>query len=336
MQVSLNTSSLSSADALGSSVIRQQPASQIVPTNVKTALANADYPASPLISARPQRYSVQLNDQLTGLQEADHYLGQLEQQLLDCRHHARKGGEGAKAQLQSLQTLLEKRPQLSGGTVDNQLRPVLQGEARVNFMAPQLSQAMQSQEEESLLFSASKDREQLLAAVHINEDTDPRQLKAVMNNALRRVGIQSHSQQGEMHFSTQEANWSQLQGTLAAIGEGKRFSAGTTTAITTLAMPSQTETLLKAVKSPGSRLSGAIQQTLDQVSQSREHLATQQEKARQLIDGMARYSQSQSAEHASQALSKMLTRASHNYQTLAEAVNGQASLSSLTVRSLLS
>lgn len=336
MQVSLNTSSLSSADALGSSVIKQQPANQIVPTNIKTAMSNTDYPASPLISARPQRYSVQLNDQLTCLQEADHYLGQLEQQLLDYRHHSRKGGEAAQKQLQSLQTLLEKRPQLSAGTVDNQLRPVLQGEARVTFTAPQLSQALQSQEGESLLFSASKDREQLLAAVHIDEEMDPRQRKATMNNALRRVGIQSHGAQGETYFSTREENWAQLQGSLAAIGDGKRFSAGKTTAIATTALPAQADTLLQALQSPGARLSATLQQTLDQVGQSREQLATQQEKARQLIDGMARYSQSQSAEHASQALSKMLTRASHNYQTLSEAVNGQASLSSLTVRSLLS
>ncbi len=336
MQVSLNTSSLSSADALGSSVIKQQPASQIVPTNMKTAMANTDYPASPLISARPQRYSVQLNDQLTCLQEADSYLGKLEQQLLDYRHQSRRGGEAAKAQKQALQSLLEKRPQLSAGTVDNQLRPVLQGEARVNFLAPQISHAIQQQGEESLLFSASKDKEQLLAAVHVDEDMDPRQYRATMNNALRRVGIQSHIDKGEVHFSTHEDNWSQLQTSLSAIGGGKRFSAGSATAIMTTSLPTQSDNLLKALNTPGARLSSTLQHTLESIGQSREQLATQQEKARQMIDGMARYSQSQSAEQASQALAKMLNRASHNYQTLAEAVNGQASLSSLTVRSLLS
>jgi len=337
MQVSLNTSSLSSADALGTGVIKQQqPASQIVPTNVKTAMAKTDYPASPLISARPQRYSVQLNDQLTCLQEADHYLGQLEQQLLDYRHQSRRGGEAAKAQKQAVESLLEKRPQLSSGTVDNQLRPVLQGEARVSFLAPQLSHAMQAQGEESVLLSASKDKEQLLAAVHIEEDKDPRQLRAVMNNALRRVGIQSHAANGDVHFSTREENWPQLQTSLAAIGGGNRFAAGSTTAIVTSALPSHSDNLLSALKTSGTRLNSTLQQTLEHIGQSREQLATQQEKARQMIDGMARYSQSQNAEQASQALSKMLNRASHNYQTLAEAVNGQASLSSLTVRSLLS
>ncbi|GHL45600.1 hypothetical protein ECZU29_04500 [Escherichia coli] len=69
---------------------------------------------------------MQLNDQLTTLQQADHYLGQLEQQLLDYRHSQRKGGQ---AQSSALMQMLDKRTALSGGAVDRQLQPVLQGSA---------------------------------------------------------------------------------------------------------------------------------------------------------------------------------------------------------------
>ena len=62
----------------------------------------------------------------------------------------------------------------------------------------------------------------------------------------------------------------------------------------------------------------------------------QQEKARQLIDGMARFPQAESAIKASESLGGVLDHANHNYQVLAQAVNGQARLSSQTVRSLLS
>jgi hypothetical protein len=64
-------------------------------------------------------------------------------------------------------------------------------------------------------------------------------------------------------------------------------------------------------------------------------MAAQQEKARQLIDGMARFPQAESAVKP-QSHSVGIDHANHNYQVLAQAVNGQARLSSQTVRSLLS
>lgn len=94
MQVGLNTTSLSGSGALNPSV-QQHAVAQNAPVRQKLPAMASDYPASPLITTRPQRYSVQLNDQLTTLQQADHYLGQLEQQLLDYRHASRRGGRAA-------------------------------------------------------------------------------------------------------------------------------------------------------------------------------------------------------------------------------------------------
>jgi hypothetical protein len=68
---------------------------------------------------------VQLNDQLTTLQQADHYLGQLEQHLLDYRHASRRGGQAQQQKGAELTQWLDKRTALSGGAVDRQLRPVL-------------------------------------------------------------------------------------------------------------------------------------------------------------------------------------------------------------------
>ena len=92
MQVGLNTTSLSGSGALNPSV-QQHSVAQNVPCPSKVTRNGGDYPASPLITTRPQRYSVQLNDQLTTLQQADHYQGQLEQHLLDYRHASRRGGQ---------------------------------------------------------------------------------------------------------------------------------------------------------------------------------------------------------------------------------------------------
>ncbi len=71
MQVGLTSSSLATGGAHSAAV----SSSTVAPTQaVRQNLATAsEYPASPLITTRPQRYSVQLNDQLTTLQQADHY-----------------------------------------------------------------------------------------------------------------------------------------------------------------------------------------------------------------------------------------------------------------------
>ncbi|ENU3063982.1 flagellar hook-associated protein, partial [Escherichia coli] len=76
MQVGLTSSSLATGGAHSAAV----SSSTVAPTQAvrqKLPATASEYPASPLITTRPQRYSVQLNDQLTTLQQADHYLGQL-------------------------------------------------------------------------------------------------------------------------------------------------------------------------------------------------------------------------------------------------------------------
>lgn len=108
MQVGLTSSSLATGGAHSAAVSSSTVASTQAVRQKLPATAS-EYPASPLITTRPQRYSVQLNDQLTTLQQADHYLGQLEQQLLDYRHSQRKGGQ---AQSTALMQMLDKRAAL--------------------------------------------------------------------------------------------------------------------------------------------------------------------------------------------------------------------------------
>ncbi|ENJ8585239.1 flagellar hook-associated protein, partial [Escherichia coli] len=78
-----------------------------------------------------------------------------------------------------------------------------------------------------------------------------------------------------------------------------------------------------------------ISQTLESINQQRAQMAVQQEKARQLIDGMSRFPQTENAVQASENLGGVLDSANHNYQILLQAVNGQARISSQTVRNLL-
>lgn len=318
MQVGLQTSTHTRTGGL-TSAVRQPGVGRTAPVSDKAP--SGDYPASPLIATRPQRYSVQLNDQLTTLQQADHWLGQLERALVDYRH----GGQRDPATVQSL---LDGRLALTGGAVDRELQPVLQGQAQVRFHAPQLSQALAADGPQKLLFSVQHGRKTLLSGLNINGDGDAGQRATKISTALRRVGVQPLK--GQEGFTASEQHWAQLQNSFAVQREG----AGQKIAIAVAAHPAQTETLAAALAS-GQQAHRVVQETLSQVSAQRQQLALQQEKVRQRIDDMSRFAQSQSAVEASARLAGTLDAASHNYEVLAQAINGQANLSKLTVRSLL-
>lgn len=322
MQVGLTSSSLATGGAHSAAV----SSSTVAPTQAvrqKLPATASEYPASPLITTRPQRYSVQLNDQLTTLQQA--YLGQLEQQLLDYRHSQRKGGQ---AQSTALMQMLDKRTALSGGAVDRQLQPVLQGEARVSFHSPELANLVHNPTPGTCMFSVSDGRQTQLSAVMLSEDDSAGQYQTRLTNALRRVGVQLHQQADGISFSTTEKQWPHIERTLSVRTDGDKSAF---MPLKTFAEPSEADRLAQSLQQGGA----GISQTLESINQQRAQMAVQQEKARQLIDGMSRFPQTENAVQASENLGGVLDSANHNYQVLLQAVNGQARISSQTVRNLL-
>ncbi|WP_330983782.1 MULTISPECIES: flagellar hook-associated protein [Enterobacterales] len=332
MQVGLNTTPLSGNGVSGPSV---QPHSVNQNALVRQTLpvTVSDYPASPLITTRPQRYSVQLNDQLTTLQQADYYLGHLELQLLDYRHAARRGGLAQQQKGEEVAQWLDKRSSLSGGAIDRQLTPVLQGEARVIFQSPELESIVQNNAKGSRMFSVSDGRQVQLSAVLVGEEVEPGQYKMLMSNALRRVGVQIHDRQDGLSFSTTEKQWGQLERTFS-VREDKG-EASTFTSLKIYAESARSDELLQNMRRGNSRSQDGLQPLLDVIGERRAQMAAQQEKARQLIDGMARFPLTESAVKASETLGGVLDHANHNYQILAQAVNGQVRLANQTVRNLL-
>ncbi|EOK9449738.1 flagellar hook-associated protein, partial [Escherichia coli] len=262
---------------------------------------------------------------LTTLQQADHYLGQLEQQLLDYRHSQRKGGQ---AQSTALMQMLDKRTALSGGAVDRQLQPVLQGEARVSFHSPELANLVHNPTPGTCMFSVSDGRQTQLSAVMLSEDDSAGQYQTRLTNALRRVGVQLHQQADGISFSTTEKQWPHIERTLSVRTDGDKSAF---MPLKTFAEPSEADRLAQSLQQGGA----GISQTLESINQQRAQMAVQQEKARQLIDGMSRFPQTENAVQASENLGGVLDSANHNYQVLLQAVNGQARISSQTVRNLL-
>lgn len=332
MQISLNTTALSNQSAQGST----RP---LAPGRAQAARQpigqENDYPASPLLSTRPQRYSVQLNDQLTTQQQADRYLATLEQTLLDYRQASRRESASGPLPAKAVQRLLDQRASLSGGAVDGKLNAVLQGEARVEFHSADLAQALQTPDAEALLFSVRQGRQTQLSAITVPNDADPRQLRTAMHNALRRVGVQVHDRHGQLTFSSSEKQWPDIRQSLSVMGEGVRFPAGEVKQLALGSVTTLADALHKAMNHGGAQAQAVVQQALGQVSDQRQKLAGQQEKARRLIDDMARFSESQNAVQAASTLAGSLEEASHNYQLLMEAVNGHGRFSSSTVQNLL-
>lgn len=332
MQISLNTTALSGQS---SQVSTRPEAAERAPAVKQPLTRDNDYPASPLLSTRPQRYSVQLNDQLTTQQQADRYLATLEQKMLDYRQSSRRENSASNPHADAIQQLLSQRASLSGGSVDNQLTAVLQGEARVNFQSPELANALHSLQPEALLFSVQQGRQTQLSAITVTEDTDPRQYRTAMHNALRRVGVQVQEKFGDITFSSSEKRWPTIQQSLSVMGEGVRFPAGEVKTLAPVSEASLSDRVQNALAGGGQQAQNVVQQALGHISDQRQKLAGQQEKARRLIDDMARFSDAQNAVQAASTLAGSLEEASHNYQLLVEAVNGHARFSSSTVQNLL-
>ncbi|MCV5111908.1 flagellar hook-associated protein, partial [Escherichia coli] len=70
----------------------------------------------------------------------------------------------------ALMQMLDKRTALSGGAVDRQLQPVLQGEARVTFHSPDLANLVHNPTPGTRMFSVSDGRQTQLSAVMLSED----------------------------------------------------------------------------------------------------------------------------------------------------------------------
>lgn len=328
MQVGLQTTTRAPGGELSPTLVKDPTRVQTIPKRAE----REDYPASPLIALRPQRYSVQLNDQLTVIQQADSYLSRLENALLNQRY-ASSGGGKRPADGAALADLLANRAYLSAGRVDRQLLPVLQGEAQVTFHAPELAALLNGEEEPvSLMFSVEAGRGRRLAAVSLANPDDALNPAMQIKNALQRTGIMSRYSEGRWTFTTDEAGWPQLQRSLTvadAKGEhARRLSLHATSAPAEVLRAALATEQLDGLK-------GMVQNVLNQVGEQRQLLASAQERARQRMDVMARFPEAQSAERASAALGQTLAWACHQYDTLVQALNGQANLPALTVQNLL-
>lgn len=331
MQVGLKTASLTtSAPATTGRGSISAPLTVGRVTTPDTAPTRNAFPEAALLSRRPMRYNVQLNQQLTAVQQADSYLARTETQLLQLRHSPMRSGDG-----NALEKHLARRAELSGGTVDRHLSVSLEQRSTVNFTLPGSEQLLSQPGGETLVFALGG-RQREMAAIALPREATPRQTLTRLNTGLGRLGI--HATQtpgGQLLFSVEESRWARVSQQLTVLGEGGHYPAGAFTLLSPQAENASSDEVLSLSAHRDREGLQKLQQTLDHLTTQRSRLRQQQDRVSTRIHDMATaYSATQALE-TSRSLGAALAQSGGNYGALSQALATQANVRLATVKNLL-
>jgi len=332
MQVGLKTTTAhTSATQLRSGVDAPQTIDR--PTAVASSVSRHAFPEAALLSRRPLRYNVQLNQQLTAVQQADDYLAQTENRLLQFRQASGQGD--ASRQASALKKHLEQRQQLSGGTIDRHLTSSVQQANRVSFTLPGSEKLLQDPAGETLVFALGG-RSRELAAVALPLEATPGQTLTRMNIGLGRLGIHARQESnGQLSFQVEESRWERVSQHLSVRGEGKHFPADSFTLLAPQAEAASSDEMLILTQRRERDSQAKLQKTLNHITTQRSQLRQQQVRVSSRIDDMATTFSPQQALETSQALQRHLSGSAKQFSTLSTALGAQANVRLATVKNLL-
>lgn len=335
MQVGLKTTTSSSAGGLTRGGIGAPQSIQTRKMS-EASVSRSAFPEAALISSRPLRYNVQLNQQLTAVQQADSYLSNTEKQLLLLRHATNRGEMSDKAA--GLQRLLDQRTQLSGGTVDRHFNVTLKQNTQVHFSVPGCEKLLQNPGGETLVFSLGSSSKRELAAVALPQEGTPRQVLMHLNVGLGRMGINvKQDLSGRIKFSVDESHWDRVSQQLGVKGEGHNFPSDSFTLLAVQPEQAQQEglALLAARLENGRENNMRIQSALEHITAQRSKLRIHQDRVRSRIDDMATPYTSAQAQETALALGSVLGRSGESFSGLTQALGAQANVHLATVKNLL-
>src|SRR5690606_9468031 len=175
-------------------------------------------------------FNLQLNQQLTSMQAAESYLGELAARLGQLKlslsrelSNAQTGErEGLKRELEQVNKLLAERSQRSGETLDASFKLRLSEPVRSRFSLQGLDSiaAVQQAGKETLLFSAGRKLAEPLAVV-LDAGLSEQQIRRRFNAGLGPAGIRAAVDPcGALKCSARESEWPQLKGERRVQGAG--------------------------------------------------------------------------------------------------------------------
>ncbi|MCW6031725.1 hypothetical protein [Pantoea sp. JK] len=321
------------------------PALHSAPLTAKAPVSNvanatmrqsSNFPDAPLISSQPLRYNVQLNQQLTRVQQADHFLQATESQLLKVNHalSRRSDRQTALAETQALQSLLAQRQRLSGGSVNRQLQVSLEGKSQVNFQLRDGQALVNNPQPELLTFSLAGQQREISAAA-IAADSTPQQTLLSLNQALGKWGIHGKlDAQREVQFQVDEQQWSRVNQHLSVQGGGERYPLSQFFPVKPQAEITLEDEVARVLANPAQleSLQPTLDSTLEQLTHQRKQLVRSKALVQQRVDSMSNFSSTQ-ANSAAQDVAQQLSQRS--YGSVADALGAQANVPRATVKNVL-
>jgi len=306
-------------------------------------------PAEPAVQPRGKStsFNLQLNQQLTSMQAADSYLGELAGRLGQLKlslsrelSNAQAGErEGLKRELEQVRQLLAERGQRSGEALDASFKLRLTEPVRSRFSLQGLESmaTIQQAGKETLLFSAGRKLAEPLAVV-LDEGLSEQQILRRFNAGLGPAGIRAEVDNGgALKFSARESEWQQLKGELRVQGEGKLAAKA---AAPVLSQEDQLLRLPDAARLDGAReLRRALDEVvaaLDKIGALREQLSHRQEEIREFLARHAEQNEREWARDFAGEVFNLMRRSPSSYAAVTQTVVAQANISRSTVVSLLS
>lgn len=312
-------------------------------------------PANPVDTHRAERaagknanFNLQLNQQLSSMQSADSYLGELADRLAQLKlslgrelSNSQPGArEAVKQAMQQAHSLLRQRAERSGNSLDASFKLRLNEPVRSRFSLEGLESidAIRRAGKETLLFSGGRALAEPVAVV-LDEDMSEQQILRRFNTSLGQAGIRAELDAGgAVKFSAKESDWQQLKGQLAVQGEGKLFAKGKPTRL-----DSHEDELLRlpADSSLDSfrelrRVLDDVVRALDKIASLREQLSHRQEEIREFLARQSHQDEKQWAQDYASLVFNLMRQSPSSYAAVTQTVIAQANINRFTVVSLLS
>ena len=292
-------------------------------------------------------FSLQLNQQLSSMQSADSYLGDLHQRLSQLKmvlareiSAAQPGAqEEIRQTVRQVSELLAERPQRSANSLDANLRLRLTEPVRSRFSLQGLEniETVRAAGRETLLFSGGRQLAEPVAVV-LDEGLSDEQILRRFNATLGQAGIRAElAQGGQLKFSARENDWQALKGQLAVQGEGGLFPAARSrlASVDEALLNYPDELSLDSVDELR-RLLDSVLAGLGRISALREQVRNRQQEIREFIASQADTDEKQWALDFSRSVLDLMRRSPSSYAAVTQTVVAQANISRFAVVSLLS
>lgn len=302
-----------------------------------------------ILNHKESGFSIQLNQQLSSMQAADHYLGELSVQLSALKLNISRQLSNAQSnherdainrRLEKLHNLQKERSKLSGDSLDATLKLRLNEplRSRVSLQGLESIDAIQHAGQETLIFTAGRSFAEPIAVV-LEDGMNTEQILRRLNGSLGQAGIRAElDQDGALKFSVPEKDWAKMKDQLRIQGEGKLFAKGNFTKVGShedvfgsfpLDINQDSQRKLR-------QLLESVVTSLDRVTALREQLSQRQADVREFLARQENLDEQNWARTFADAVFNLQMRKPSQYAVVSQTVIAQANLTRFAVVSLLS